>query len=235
MTGLDGFCDADWGTSDGCRSIAVNILRYNGARIAWKSKLQKTVALSAAGAEYYSASLGAVDVICLLQLLRDMGFESNLPTPVYEESSRTAQHVLSGPTIHAVAGSERLVAESERSASTLKHLAQEAAQLGYLRLRHQESVHHRSQTRPAPQLWTLSYLRLKRVSTTDRRADVFTKSLQPKQHVACMARLLRHPWKDSSGTSVLARGNVILRVSASSQSPFRPVRLKFTRGVSQSR
>ena len=73
-TGLDGYRDADWGTSDSRRSITGNIFRYNGAPIAWKSKLQKSVALSTAEAEYYSASPGAVEVIYLRQLLRNMGF-----------------------------------------------------------------------------------------------------------------------------------------------------------------
>ena len=46
-----------------------NISRYNGAPIAWKSKLQKSVAFSTAEAEYYLAWLGAVEVIYLRQLL----------------------------------------------------------------------------------------------------------------------------------------------------------------------
>ena len=37
----------------------------------WKSKLQMSVALSTAEAEYYLASLGAVEVIYLRQLLRE--------------------------------------------------------------------------------------------------------------------------------------------------------------------
>ena len=83
-TGLDGYCNPDWGTSDNRRSITGNIFRYNGAPIAWKSKLQKSVALSTAEAEYYSASLGAVEVIYLRQLLRDMSFGPTSPTPVYD-------------------------------------------------------------------------------------------------------------------------------------------------------
>ena len=31
VTGLDGYCDADWGTSDSRRSITGNIFRHNGA------------------------------------------------------------------------------------------------------------------------------------------------------------------------------------------------------------
>ena len=74
-----------------------------------------------------------------------------------------------------------------------KHFAHEAAQLGHLRL--------------------------SRVSTANRLADAFTKSLQPKQHAACVARLLSrtrkgHPHegkrdsqrKQPESTSTLARG-----------------------------
>ena len=82
-TGLDGYCDADWGTSDSRLSITRNIFRYNGAPIAWKSKLQKAVNLSTAVAENYSASLAAVEAIYLRQLLRDMGFGPTSPTLVF--------------------------------------------------------------------------------------------------------------------------------------------------------
>ena len=44
------------------------------------SSRNKSVALSTAEAEYYSASLGAAEVIYLRQLLRDMGFEPKSPT-----------------------------------------------------------------------------------------------------------------------------------------------------------
>ena len=60
-TDLDGYCDADWGTSDIRRSITGHIFRYNGAPIQSKSKLLnlKSVAFSTAEAEYYSALLRA--------------------------------------------------------------------------------------------------------------------------------------------------------------------------------
>ena len=92
-TGLDGYCDADWGTSDNRRSITGNIFRYNGAPIAWKSKLQKSVALSTAEAEYCSASLGAVEVTYLRQLLWDMA------PHLRRRCMRTTQHALSGLTM----------------------------------------------------------------------------------------------------------------------------------------
>ena len=90
---LDGYCDADWGTSDNRRSMTGNIFRYNGAPIAWKSKLQNSVALSTAEAEYCSASLGAVEVTYLRQLLWDMA------PHLRRRCMRTTQHALSGLTM----------------------------------------------------------------------------------------------------------------------------------------
>ena len=68
--------------SDRRQSITGNIFRYDGAPIPRKSKLQKSGALPNSEAEYYSASLGAAEVIYLRQLLRDIGFEPKSPTPV---------------------------------------------------------------------------------------------------------------------------------------------------------
>ena len=61
------------------------------------SELRKLVALSTAEAEYYLASLGAVEVIYLRQLLLDMGFG---PTSlVYEDNTALmewAKNVIDG-------------------------------------------------------------------------------------------------------------------------------------------
>jgi hypothetical protein len=124
VTGLDGFCDADWGTSDTRRSTTGNVFRYNGAPIHWKSKLQKTIALSTAEAEYYSASLGAVEVIYLRTLLRDMGFAPKSPTPVYEDNTACIEW-----TNNVIGGRERA-----KHIDIRKHFAHEAVQLGHLRL-----------------------------------------------------------------------------------------------------
>ena len=156
-----GYCDADWETSDRRRSITCNIFLYNGAPIQcqdqWKSKLQESVALSTAEAEYYSASLGAAEVIYLRQLLRDMGFEPKSRTPVYEDNTVCIKW-----TNNVIGGRERA-----KHIGIRKHFAHEAAQLGHLRL-------HRVPT-----------------TVTDQLADVFAKTLQPKQHAACIARILR--------------------------------------------
>ena len=52
---MDGYADADWGNSETCRSTTRMMARYNKGIIYWKSKMQKTVSLSTAEAEYSAA------------------------------------------------------------------------------------------------------------------------------------------------------------------------------------
>ena len=60
---------------------------YNKAPIMWKSKMQKTTALSTAEAEYYAASTAASKVLYLYKLLKHMGFVQASPTPVSEDNT----------------------------------------------------------------------------------------------------------------------------------------------------
>ncbi len=86
--GLTGFADSDWAMSLSCRSTTGRLFLYNRLQISWRSKLQKTIALSTAEAEYYSASRAAVEVIYLRYLLlRSMGFAPKSWTPVYEDNN----------------------------------------------------------------------------------------------------------------------------------------------------
>ncbi len=48
----------------------------------WKSKMQKTTALSTAEVEYYSASTAGSEVLYLRKLPERMGFAQKSPTPV---------------------------------------------------------------------------------------------------------------------------------------------------------
>ena len=72
------------------RSSTGLFARYNRGVIMWRSKMQKTVSLSTAEAEYYSASEMAIEVLYLRNLLANMGFEQ-APTPV---CTRTTPSVL---------------------------------------------------------------------------------------------------------------------------------------------
>ena len=70
--GLDGFADSDWGNSESRRSTT-GLARYNKSIVLWQSRMQKTIVLSTAEAEYYSASEIAVEIIYLRNLIRNMG------------------------------------------------------------------------------------------------------------------------------------------------------------------
>ena len=96
--GLDGFTDSDWGNSVSRRSTTGIVARYNRAPILWRSKMQKTVALSTAEAEYYSASEMAVEVIYLRNLLINMrmGYIDN--TPLYEDNTAVSPRASNGQT-----------------------------------------------------------------------------------------------------------------------------------------
>jgi hypothetical protein len=156
--GLDGFCDADWATSDTRRSTTGFIFRYNGAPMQWKTKLQKSVSLSTAEAEYYAALLTRIDVIYLRTLLRGMGFLSEGYTPVSEGNNACIEW-----SNNVIGGRERA-----KHIDIRRHFAHEVSQSGQLRLI--------------------------RVSAADQVEDMFTKSLQPRLHAACLSRLLRKPW-----------------------------------------
>ena len=80
--GLSGFADSDWGNSSSRRSTSGNLCFYNRCPILWRSKMQKTTALSTAEAEYYSASTAATEVLYLRNLLENMGFAQSGPTPM---------------------------------------------------------------------------------------------------------------------------------------------------------
>ena len=60
---------------------------YNKSPIMWKSKMQKTTALSTAKAEYYSASAAGCEVLYLQTLLDRLGFKQKKPTPIYEDNT----------------------------------------------------------------------------------------------------------------------------------------------------
>ncbi len=84
---LSGYADSDWGNRSSRRSTSGNLMLYNQAPIMWRSKMQKTTALSTAEAEYYSASTAGSDVLYLRRLLEQLGFAQQSPTPVYEDNT----------------------------------------------------------------------------------------------------------------------------------------------------
>jgi hypothetical protein len=70
---LKAYCDSDWGGDrDSRRSTTGYLTMVAGGPVSWTSKLQATVALSSAEAEYMAASAATQEVLYLRQLLIDL-------------------------------------------------------------------------------------------------------------------------------------------------------------------
>ena len=123
-TGLDGYADADWGNSVSRRSTTGLLARYNQSIVLWRSKLQKTIALSTAEAEYYAASEIAIEIIYLRNLLHNMRFPQGDDTPVYEDNTACIEW-----GNHIIGGRERA-----KHIDIRKHFAHEVIQNRHMRL-----------------------------------------------------------------------------------------------------
>jgi hypothetical protein len=122
--GLDGFADSDWGNSVSRKSTTGLVARYNRTPILWRSRMQKTVALSSAESEYYSASEMAVEMIYLRNLLDNMRFAAGDNTTVFEDNTACIEW-----SNHIMGGRERA-----KHIDIRKHFAHEAVQNGHIRL-----------------------------------------------------------------------------------------------------
>jgi hypothetical protein len=122
--GLDGFTDSDWGNSVSRKSTTGLVARYNRTPILWRSRMQKTVSLSSAEAEYYSASEMAVEIIYLRNLLDNMRLPAGDNTSVFEDNTACIEW-----SNHIMGGRERA-----KHIDIRKHFAHEAVQNGHIRL-----------------------------------------------------------------------------------------------------
>ena len=121
---LDGFTDSDWGNSLSRKSTTGLLARYNRGLILWRSKMQKTVSLSSAEAEYYAASEMAIEIIYLRNLLGNMRLPQVENPAVFEDNTACnewANNVMGGR-------------EREKHIDIRKHFAHEAVQNGHTRL-----------------------------------------------------------------------------------------------------
>jgi hypothetical protein len=77
------YSDSDWaGDKDNRRSISGFIMFLCGVPIVWRSKQQKSVALSSSEAEFVAISEAVKEVLFVIQLLESMGIEVELPVVV---------------------------------------------------------------------------------------------------------------------------------------------------------
>jgi hypothetical protein len=96
-----GYCDADWANDrDTRRSTTGYVIMVAGATISWASKLQPTVALSTSEAEYMAACAAAQEAIYQRQLLKDLGFDQDEATVIYEDNTG-AIGLSENPALHS--------------------------------------------------------------------------------------------------------------------------------------
>jgi ATP-binding cassette subfamily B (MDR/TAP) protein 1 len=73
---LEGFTDSDMsGDVDSSRSTSGYVMTYSGGAVSWKSRLQKTVALSTTEAEYMAAVEAGKELIWMRDFLTELGME----------------------------------------------------------------------------------------------------------------------------------------------------------------
>ena len=91
-TTLVGFTDANWaGNVDNARSTTGYIFYLANGPISWKSKQQKTVALSSTEAEYMSLTAASQEALHLRSLLPILDIDVSLPTVIYEDNESALQ------------------------------------------------------------------------------------------------------------------------------------------------
>lgn len=85
---LQAFSDSDYASCTTTRkSISGVMIKYAGAPILWRSKLQTSVAESTAEAELVAANLASRDALWARQLLKDLASPPDGPTPISVDNS----------------------------------------------------------------------------------------------------------------------------------------------------
>ena len=81
----EAYTDADWGSNlDDRRSVSGIMIMISGAPVVFKSKYQRTVALSSAEAEYMALILCTQEVLWNRAILKDLGHEQVGATQVWK-------------------------------------------------------------------------------------------------------------------------------------------------------
>ncbi|KAI9905230.1 hypothetical protein PsorP6_013904 [Peronosclerospora sorghi] len=84
---VEAFSDADWGTKiDDRRSVSGVFVMIGNAPVVFKSKFERTVALTSAEAEYMALSLCVQEVLWMRAMLKDMGIEQKTATQIWEDN-----------------------------------------------------------------------------------------------------------------------------------------------------
>ena len=77
------YTDSDWaGDKDNRRSVNGFVMFLNGVPIVWRSKQQKSVALSSSEAEYVAISEAVKEILFVIQVMKSMGLQVYTPVVV---------------------------------------------------------------------------------------------------------------------------------------------------------
>jgi Reverse transcriptase (RNA-dependent DNA polymerase) len=98
---LVGYCDADFaGDVDTRRSTTGYVFLLNGGAISWSSKVQVTVAVSTAEAEYMAAASAVKEALWLRKLFCEMGWDKGGPVLI-QCDNQAALKLLVNPIVSA--------------------------------------------------------------------------------------------------------------------------------------
>ena len=98
------FSDSDWAcTIDTRRSHGCHLLMFGGATIVWRSKLQKSVMLSTASAEYQEASEACREITFVQGILKDF-YGAHYFRHLYSSTTRQRSLLASSPNLFNAKG-----------------------------------------------------------------------------------------------------------------------------------
>ncbi len=122
--GFDTFVDSSWATRFSCSGA---FFFYHGCPFHWFSKMQRSVTLSSAEAEYFGAMLAAKDVVFVRDLLVDLGIALAVASVIYSDS-KSAVDMAFDPvafkkTKHILRAAEFLRDLVARGVVTLAHVS----------------------------------------------------------------------------------------------------------------
>ena len=91
------FADADFARDVDQRKSTTGFIVYlNGGPVAWRSQLQKSVALSTMDAETFAVSEGTRTTVYVVNLLAEMGIDQLKEVPMYTDNMATQMTLASG-------------------------------------------------------------------------------------------------------------------------------------------
>ena len=97
---LQGFSDADYGSTEDRRSVSAYLYMLYGGAISWMAKKQSTVALSTTEAEYIALTQAVKESFWIQRILRELGRDAKDGNVIHEDN-QGAIALAHNPEFHA--------------------------------------------------------------------------------------------------------------------------------------